>query len=381
MKAKKTNKGDFAKDSSAGVAVLEDSESEHKGAEQVIRDAQEYAESIVATVREPLLVLDADLRVITANRSFCQTFQVAPDETENRLLYDLGDRQWDIPKLREFLEKILPKNTVFNDFEVEHDFPTIGQRIMILNARRIYREADKTQMILLAIEDITERKRMDEELRKHREHLEELVEERTAELKKVNEALQKEITERKRAEETVKVSETRYRRLFETALDGILILDAETGQITEVNPFLMDMLGYSHQELFGKKLWEIGVFKDIEECQRAFLELQTKGSIRYEDLPLETKDGRHIDVEFVSNVYTVDHQKVIQCNIRNITERRHLEQVKEEFVGMVSHELRTPMTSIREVISQTLDGILGETTPEQRSFYPWHFPTWTVYPV
>lgn len=138
---------------------LEASEAQRRRAEQVIRDAQEYAESIVATVREPLLVLDADLQVITANRSFCQTFQVVPDETENRLLYDIGDRQWDIPKLRELLEKILPENTVFDDFEIEHDFPTIGQRIMILNARRIYREADKTQMILLAIEDITEHKR------------------------------------------------------------------------------------------------------------------------------------------------------------------------------------------------------------------------------
>ena len=135
---------------------------ERKRAEQAIRDAQEYAESIVATVREPLLVLDADLRVIKANKSFYWTFQITPEKTENRLLYDVGDRQWDIPKLRELLEKILPKNTVFNDFEIEHDFPTIGRRIMLLNARRIYREGNKTQTILLAIEDITECKQVTE---------------------------------------------------------------------------------------------------------------------------------------------------------------------------------------------------------------------------
>ena len=120
-------------------------------------------------------------------------------------------------------------------------------------------------------------------------------------------------------------SETRYRRLFETAQDGILILDARTGRITDVNPFLEAMLGYSHQELLGKRLWQIGPFKDVPESRRAFKELQKKRFIRYEDLPLETKSGKSIQVEFVSNVYTVDHTKVIQCNIRDITERKHLE--------------------------------------------------------
>jgi len=139
---------------------------------------------------------------------------------------------------------------------------------------------------------------------------------------------ERDITERKRVEETLRVSEARYRRLFESALDGILILDEETARITEVNPFLIDMLGYSRQDLLGKKLWQIGAFKDIEVCQRAFLELQKKGSIRYEDIPLETKDGRHIDVEFVGNIYSVDHKKVVQCNIRDITDRKRFEEVK-----------------------------------------------------
>jgi PAS domain S-box-containing protein len=105
-----------------------------------------------------------------------------------------------------------------------------------------------------------------------------------------------------------------------------LILDARTGQITDVNPFLVEMLGYSQENFLGKKLWEIGAFKDIEMSRTAFLELQNKGYVRYENLPLETKDGRFIDVEFVSNSYQVDHQKVIQCNIRNITARRRAEQ-------------------------------------------------------
>jgi PAS domain S-box-containing protein len=133
------------------------------------------------------------------------------------------------------------------------------------------------------------------------------------------------ITVRKRAEERLQASEIRYRRLFEAAQDGILILDFATGQVEDVNPFLTDLLGYSNAELVGKKLWEIGPVKDIPASCTAFADLQTKGVIRYDDLPLETKDGRRIAVEFVSNVYTVGGTRVIQCNIRDITRRKHAE--------------------------------------------------------
>jgi len=126
-----------------------------------------YAESIVETIREPLVVLDADLRVISANRSFYQTFHVKPDETENQPIYNLGNRQWDIPELRQLLEEILSENTAIEDYMVEHDFPDIGRRVMLLNARRLYREANETQLILLSIEDITERKRLEEDMVRH----------------------------------------------------------------------------------------------------------------------------------------------------------------------------------------------------------------------
>ena len=140
----------------------------------------------------------------------------------------------------------------------------------------------------------------------------------------------KEITDQRQTEEALKISETRYRRLFETAQDGILILDAETGQIADVNPFLVKMLGYSHADFLGKKLWEIGPFKNIKASKASFLELQDKGYVRYEDLPLEAKDGRQIAVEFVSNVYLVNHHKVIQCNIREITERKRLAEALQK---------------------------------------------------
>jgi PAS domain S-box-containing protein len=144
---------------------------ERRRLEKAVQEEREYAESIVETVREPLVVLDADLRVISANRSFLQGFQVTVEETAGQLIYDLGNRQWDIPKLRELLEGILPKNTTFDDYEVEHDFETIGHRTMLLNGRRLYREANKTQMILLAIEDMTERRRAEQELREAQEEL------------------------------------------------------------------------------------------------------------------------------------------------------------------------------------------------------------------
>ncbi len=159
------------------IGELEASVVEHKRARRVVQEALEYAENIVATVREPLLVLRADLKVVSANRSFYRTFKVTPEETEGKFLYNLGNHQWDTPKLRELLERILPQKTTFNDFKVEHDFETIGRRIMYLNARRIYREFNQTELILLAIEDVTERVRAEEAREKYSKRLEEIVQE------------------------------------------------------------------------------------------------------------------------------------------------------------------------------------------------------------
>src|SRR5665648_843811 len=146
-------------------------------------EVSEYAESIINTIRESLIVLDQDLRVVTVSRSFYEFFQVKPEETVGQLIYDLGNKQWDIPKLRELLETILPEKTSFDNYEVEHDFATIGRRTMLLNARQIERGLGKERIILLAIEDITERKKL---------------------------------------ETLLTESEVRYRRIFETASDGIV---------------------------------------------------------------------------------------------------------------------------------------------------------------
>jgi two-component system CheB/CheR fusion protein len=137
-------------------------------------DAKEYSESIINTVREPLISLDQDLRVVSVSRSFYEVFKVNPEETVGQLIYDLGNKQWDIPKLRELLETILPQKTTFDNYEVEHDFTTIGRRTMLLNARQIQRASGKERIILLAIEDITERREIETGLDKAHEELGEL---------------------------------------------------------------------------------------------------------------------------------------------------------------------------------------------------------------
>src|SRR5436190_3040949 len=133
--------------------------------EPLVENIQDYALNIVDTVREPLLILDSTLRVRSANRAFYQTFHVSAEETENRLIYELGNGQWDIPDLRTLLEDVVPKSSVFNDFELVHTFPVIGRRVMLLNARKL-KAGNHGELLLLAMEDVTERRRAEEEVAK-----------------------------------------------------------------------------------------------------------------------------------------------------------------------------------------------------------------------
>ena len=241
-----------------------------------------YAEAIIEAV-PPLLVLDAKLRVQTANEPFRKHFKISARETVNRPVYALGNGQWNIPALRTLLEEVLPQKSVFKDFEMTHEFESIGRRTIRLSGRQV----DGLQRILLLIEDVTEWRE---------------------------------------SQAAMRASEIHYRRLFEAARDGILILNPVTKKITDANPFMSELLGYSHEELLGKELSEIGLLKDENASQTAFRKLQKQHFIRYENLPLQNKSGKLHEVEFVSNLYDEDHQKVIQCNIRDITERKRTEK-------------------------------------------------------
>jgi PAS domain S-box-containing protein len=307
--------------------------------QEVCNDAQAVIDAV-----PPLLVLDAGLRVKMANESYYKHFRVSAPQTENCLVYKLGNGQWNLPRLRAFLEEVLPRHSFFKDLEVTHEFETIGRRTVLVSGR----ELGDRRRILLSLDDITER-----------------LESRAA----------------------MRASEIRYRRLFEAARDGILILDPETRRITDANPFMTELLGYSHKELLGRELWEIGLLKDEQASRAAFAELQKKHFIRYEDLPLQNKTGHHREVEFVSNLYEEDGRYVIQCNIRDITERKHaeqallnakneiarhavhLEQVVTERTGQlretigelegfsysVSHDMRAPLRAMQSYASYLLD--------------------------
>jgi PAS domain S-box-containing protein len=190
---------------------------------------------------------------------------------------------------------------------------------MLLNARPIPATSGRPGLILLAVEDVTDRRR---------------------------------------ATVAVEVSEARYRRLFETAQDGILIVDARSRRIFDANPFLTDLLGYSRDDLVGKELWEIGLFQDVEASKAAFRVLQGGGYIRYEDLPLRTKDGAQIEVEFVSNVYWVGEHQVVQCNIRDVSDRKRAETAVREAFDRLEDRVRERTAELAQA-NETLSSAIA----------------------
>ncbi|QDU94070.1 Cell-division control histidine kinase PdhS [Lignipirellula cremea] len=435
----------------AGVVLVFRDITELCRQERAVQVALAYADKIISTLREPFVVLDMNLRVKSANRSFYQNFHVEKEETEGRFIYDLGNGQWNIPRLRTLLDEVLSNHHPVHDFDVEHDFPAIGKKMMLLNAQHFESVDGQSDLILLAIEDITDRKQTEAALRQTEQHqrfildsipqklvttkpdgsvdyfnpqwmeytgltFEELkdwgwkqsihpddadghirgwlhavetgeVYEHESRFRRAdgeyrwhvsrgvpmrNEADQivmwvganTDIHDIKLIELAMMDSEIRYRRLFETAKDGILLLDTESGRITDANPFMSELLGYSHEHFLGKELWEIGLFSDKAANEAAVRTLQGKGYIRYEHLPLETSSGLRVEVEVVANAYREDHHQVIQCNIRDITERSRMEQQslqqaaalsdlhrrKDEFLAMLSHELRNPLAPITNAV-------------------------------
>lgn len=218
-----------------GVVLVFRDQSAERAARRAVEEARQFAEGIIATVREPLLVLDADLRVVSANRAFYHVFQTTPEETTGRFVYELGNRQWDIPELRQLLEEILPQNTHFDDYEVRHRFEHFGERIMLLNARRLYHDEAKTNLILLAIEDVTERRQAEAKLR------------------------QSEGASRRIAEE--------WQATFDASSDAIWLLDLQQ-RVTRANRATEEMFHWPLQEIIGARCFEFihGTTEPIPQC-------------------------------------------------------------------------------------------------------------------
>ena len=329
----------------AYLATLRDV-TERKQLETEIQDAREYAENIVETVREPLVVLNSDLKILTANHSFYDTFKVTPEETIGNFIYDLGNRQWDIPKLRVLFEEILPHDTVINGYEVEHDFPDIGRKIILLNARQIYREDIGSHIILLAMEDITERKR-------------------------IAAALQ--------------VSEKKFFNIFHSVPALIYISTMKEGTFIDINQTSLQTLGYQREEMIGKTAQELGLWEDESERVKMVQTLQQQGSVQNVEVSFRVKTGQLLIGLFSAELIDIGGHWRMLSIVRDITEHKYAEEeIKrlnmslaeradelealnrelETFNYTVAHDLRQPLNVI-SMYCQSIQMLCGSQLQEE----------------
>ena len=259
--------------------------------------------NILDSIREPLVFLDPHLRVIKANRAFYQTFNVKPEETEGALVFDLGNRQWDIPKLRELLEEILPHNSVFNDLEVEHTFETIGRKVMHLNARQIYQNTGQPELILLAIEDVTERE-------DQKRGLEDLVTRRTAELIGAKEEAER---GKQAAEESLAEIRTLKARL-----------EAETAYLREEIK-----LEYNDEKIVGHSDWLKYVLYKVEQIASSDTTVLVLG---------ETGTGKELVARAIHNLSLRNSRPLIKVNCAALPANL----IESELFGHEKADYRSP---------------------------------------
>ncbi len=330
-------------------------------------DVSEFAESIINTVREPLLSLDQDLRVVSVSRSFYEVFKVKPEETVGQLIYDLGNKQWDIPKLRELLETILPKKTTFDNYEVEHDFATIGRRIMLLNARQIQRRLGKERIILLAIEDITERREIENGLEKTRKELEVI---------------------KKTADDVSEFAES----IINTVREPLLSLDQDL-RVVSVSRSFYEFFKVKPEETMGQLIYDLGNKQWNIPKLRELLETILPQKASFDNYEVEhdfTTIGRRIMLLNARQIQRVSGKElIILLAIEDITERREIEnglekaheelnalatelkraaRVKAEFLANMSHELRTPLNSINGFSEVLFDETFGPLNDKQKKY-------------
>ncbi|MGA2159745.1 MAG: PAS domain S-box protein [Dehalococcoidia bacterium] len=257
-----------------------------------------YAENIIDTVREPLIALDQDLRVVKVSRSFYEFFKVKPEDTVGQLIYDLGNKQWDIPRLRELLETILPQKTTFDNYEVEHDFASIGRRTMLLNARQIHRMLGKEKVILLAIEDITERRQAEKVLAE-------------------------------KADALLGASEEKYRLLVENINDVFYIMDKQ-GNITYISPAVERLTKYKVDDLLGKPFIPI-VYPDDLPGLLDNLKHLASGHLEPWEFRVQDKEGNILFVRSSSQPIYKDGQITGYTSLMvDISERKRAEDALSE---------------------------------------------------
>ena len=265
-----------------------------------LADALEYAENIINAVREPLIVLDQNLRVVTVSRSFYDFFKVNPEETMGQLIYDLGNKQWDIPKLRELLETILPEKATFDNYEVEHDFDIIGRRTMLLNARRIPRPPEKPKVILLAIEDITRRRRKDD-------------------------------------------SDLTLAAIVNTSTDGIIGKDIE-GYIISWNKAAENIYSYTENEMLGKNISLLAPPGYKKEMISQFKKLQAGELIKNYETKCVRKDGVVIDISLTLSPIKDKLGNIcgVSAIMHDITEQKKVKQLSE-YSESIINTVREPL--------------------------------------
>ena len=258
-------------------------------------EISEFADNIIDTVREPLLALDQDLRVVKANRSFYDFFKVTPTETIGTLIYNLGNNQWDIPKLRKLLETILPEKTTFNNYEVEHDFTTIGKRIMLLNARQIERAAGKRKIILLTIEDITEKKFVEESFW-----------------------------------ETSRMTNEYLDNLFNHANVPIIIMDTSSA-IIQINDSFEKLSGYTWDELSDKKIDILFPKNKIASTLELIKKTQSseKPEVLEIDILTKGKDIRRV-LWNSANIFDKEGKNILATIVYEVNKRKRAEVLLEE---------------------------------------------------
>ncbi len=318
-----------------------DSKSHNKS----INNYEDYLESIVDTIREALLVLDKDFRVISANTTFYERFKVYPKQTEKKLIYELGNGQWNIPDLKFLLEDILPTHNPFNGFRVEHNFPHIGKKVMLLNARQIRAKGKWKDRVLLAIEDITQydKDRVEKEAGIKRE-------------RGIATALKESKAESEQRQRL-------YETITDSTLDLIYVFDLDY-RFTYANKALLDMWGT--KDYVGKRLTELGYEQWHADMHEREIDrvVKTKKPIRGEVPFNHAMLGRRIyDYIFVPVFDARKKVVAVAGTTRDITELRYLAQQKDDFLGIASHELKTPVTSIKAYgqVLQTMFRRRGET--------------------